>query len=115
MTFSDEVVTSFEEHFTGSPTTIEAKDNMQICYGLLDAFDELEFRKAFLILNYIGRKKLEDVVSADRLQTLKMIKEMDRFEAEITVHFSIAIPPVNALKLLSSVHIYCFSCYLTVS
>ncbi|KAK6941468.1 RNA-dependent RNA polymerase, eukaryotic-type [Dillenia turbinata] len=48
----------------------------------LEALAELEFRKAFLILSYVGRHKLEDAISADEIRALKDVP-MPRFEAVI--------------------------------
>ncbi|KAL2924650.1 putative RNA-dependent RNA polymerase 3 [Bienertia sinuspersici] len=49
---------------------------------VLEKLNEFEFRKAFLILNYIGRSKLEDVVSADKFQVYQRLS-MREFEIEI--------------------------------
>ncbi|KAL6984748.1 RNA-directed RNA polymerase [Sarracenia purpurea var. burkii] len=46
------------------------------------ALSELEFRKAFLILSYIGRNKLEDLMSAQDILGLKNLP-MGIFEAEV--------------------------------
>ncbi|GLT98518.1 hypothetical protein SLE2022_160200 [Rubroshorea leprosula] len=47
------------------------------------ALGELEFRKAFLILNYIGSKKLEEAIpSADWIRNLKGLA-MEEFESEV--------------------------------
>ncbi|XP_058074194.1 probable RNA-dependent RNA polymerase 5 isoform X2 [Magnolia sinica] len=48
----------------------------------LQALGELEFDKAFLILSYIGKKELEDVLSLDSLERLKNLP-MARFESEL--------------------------------
>lgn len=48
----------------------------------LVALGELEFRKAFLVLSYIGRHKLEDVISDDEIRKLKDL-EMGEFESEL--------------------------------
>ncbi|XP_077209951.1 putative RNA-dependent RNA polymerase 5 isoform X2 [Tasmannia lanceolata] len=45
------------------------------------ALGELEFKKAFLILSYIGRKKLEEVMPVDKIQELKYLP-MHTFEPE---------------------------------
>ncbi|XP_021723566.1 probable RNA-dependent RNA polymerase 5 [Chenopodium quinoa] len=57
---------------------------------VLDAFEKLEFRKAFLILNYIGRLKLEDVVSADQIMSYQRLSMRD-FEVEIWNDFGKSI------------------------
>nr|TKS00089.1 putative RNA-dependent RNA polymerase 5 [Populus alba] len=48
----------------------------------LVALGELEFRKAFLILNYLGGKNLEEVVSADQIRGYKDLP-MREFESKI--------------------------------
>ncbi|KAL9440712.1 hypothetical protein AB3S75_019390 [Citrus x aurantiifolia] len=46
------------------------------------ALGELEFRKAFLILSYIGEKCLEEVITADEIRGMRDFK-MARFESEV--------------------------------
>ncbi|KAJ4708521.1 RNA-dependent RNA polymerase [Melia azedarach] len=46
------------------------------------ALGELEFRKAFLILSYIGEKNLEEVITADEIRGLKDL-QMVGFELEV--------------------------------
>ncbi|KAK0572519.1 hypothetical protein LWI29_032755 [Acer saccharum] len=46
------------------------------------ALGKLDFRKAFVILSYIGKKSLEEVTTADEIQRLKDLR-MDQFEAEV--------------------------------
>ncbi|KAG8636202.1 hypothetical protein MANES_16G110000v8 [Manihot esculenta] len=48
----------------------------------LQALGELEFRKAFLILSYMGSYKLEEVISADKIRAMGHLP-MDKFEAEV--------------------------------
>ncbi|XP_021641706.2 probable RNA-dependent RNA polymerase 5 isoform X2 [Hevea brasiliensis] len=48
----------------------------------LQALGELEFRKAFLILSYIGGYKLEEVLFADEIRRMEHLP-MAKFEAEI--------------------------------
>ncbi|XP_022731132.1 probable RNA-dependent RNA polymerase 3 [Durio zibethinus] len=50
----------------------------------LMALGELEFRKAFLILSYIGLERLEEVTTADKIRRLKDLA-MDKFEEEVWV------------------------------
>ncbi|XP_021276524.1 probable RNA-dependent RNA polymerase 5 isoform X2 [Herrania umbratica] len=50
----------------------------------LVALGELEFRKAFLILNYIGSETLEEVTTANGIRRLKDLA-MDKFEEEVWV------------------------------
>ncbi|KAK1360290.1 RNA-dependent RNA polymerase [Heracleum sosnowskyi] len=56
---------------------------------------ELEFRRIFLVLNYIGRKKLEDVVSEEDAYKILQMRgyPMERFESQLWTmygHFSFA-------------------------
>ncbi|KAF8370200.1 hypothetical protein HHK36_031764 [Tetracentron sinense] len=48
----------------------------------LMALGELEFRKAFLILSYIGKKRLEDVIAVDVIKKMKNLP-MAQFESEV--------------------------------
>lgn len=48
----------------------------------LVALGELEFRKAFLVLSYTGRKKVEDVISPEEIRKLKEL-EMGKFKSEL--------------------------------
>ncbi|XP_054786888.1 probable RNA-dependent RNA polymerase 3 isoform X2 [Prosopis cineraria] len=48
----------------------------------LVALGELEFRKAFLLLSYIGEESLERAITADKIRSLKMLP-MCKFEEEI--------------------------------
>uniref|UniRef100_A0A1D1XGI4 RNA-dependent RNA polymerase n=1 Tax=Anthurium amnicola TaxID=1678845 RepID=A0A1D1XGI4_9ARAE len=52
----------------------------------LVALGELDFQKAFLILSYIGNKKLEEVISVNTIRELKTLP-MSSFEAEIWTSF----------------------------
>ncbi|KAI6679540.1 hypothetical protein NL676_033421 [Syzygium grande] len=47
----------------------------------LKALSELEFRKAFLILNYIGEGNLEDAIDSDRIRLLKDLRLIEFEEA----------------------------------
>ncbi|KAH9800961.1 putative RNA-dependent RNA polymerase 3 [Citrus sinensis] len=46
------------------------------------ALGELEFRKAFLILSYIGENSLEEVITADEIRGMRDL-QMARFESEV--------------------------------
>ncbi|XP_039018521.1 probable RNA-dependent RNA polymerase 5 [Hibiscus syriacus] len=48
----------------------------------LVALGELEFRKAFLILSYIGQNRLEEVIPADKIRSYKNLA-MDEFERKV--------------------------------
>ncbi|KAK9715398.1 hypothetical protein RND81_06G162200 [Saponaria officinalis] len=100
LNFSDEVVASIVEHFVGSSTSSDAVANTQkdhftgtntasaekaytqMSNSVPDAFAELEFRKAFLILNYSGGEKLENLITAEKIQSLSRL-DMNSFEVHI--------------------------------
>ncbi|OIW03701.1 hypothetical protein TanjilG_29736 [Lupinus angustifolius] len=50
--------------------------------AVMEAFGELEFRKAFLLLSYIGGESLENAITAEMIRSLKDLP-MVRFEKEI--------------------------------
>ncbi|XP_020248620.1 probable RNA-dependent RNA polymerase 4 isoform X2 [Asparagus officinalis] len=54
----------------------------QLHDGVMQALGELEFRKAFLILSYAGRKKVNDIVSVDLIMKLKSLS-MANFEQQL--------------------------------
>ncbi|XP_059285931.1 probable RNA-dependent RNA polymerase 3 [Lycium ferocissimum] len=57
------VTTSFQRyHYDPRPSEFIERANTQGISEQLLALSKLEFRKFFLILNYIGRRKLEDVI-----------------------------------------------------
>ncbi|TXG61454.1 hypothetical protein EZV62_012817 [Acer yangbiense] len=64
------------------------------------ALGKLDFRKAFVILSYIGKKSLEEVTTADEIQRLKDLR-MDQFEEEVWKAFGEKyIEPEDRQKLL---------------
>nr|KJB07221.1 hypothetical protein B456_001G008800 [Gossypium raimondii] len=65
----------------------------------LAALGELEFRKAFLILSYIGQNKLEQVITADHIRSLKNLG-MDEFEQEIWDSLGQCYARADRVKLL---------------
>ncbi|KAK2650448.1 hypothetical protein Ddye_017937 [Dipteronia dyeriana] len=74
------------------------------------ALGELDFRKAFLILSYIGEKSLEEVTTADEIRRCKDL-QMHRFEAEVWKAFGVNyIKPEDRRRLLvwdsGKTHIY---------
>lgn len=81
----------------------------------LVALGELEFRKAFLILSYIGSKRLEEVTTADEIRRLKDLA-MDKFEEKVWVslgkHY---VPPADRCKSLEweSGKTYDYRCYVS--
>ncbi|XP_022732295.1 probable RNA-dependent RNA polymerase 3 isoform X2 [Durio zibethinus] len=62
-----------------SNVVVEEKFSSQLM-----ALGELEFRKAFLVLSYIGSERLEEVTTADKIRRLKDLA-MDKFEEEVWV------------------------------
>ncbi|KAB2072347.1 hypothetical protein ES319_A07G009400v1 [Gossypium barbadense] len=70
----------------------------EVCPQLV-ALGELEFRKAFLILSYIGQNKLEEVITADHIQSLKNLG-MDEFEKEIWDSLGQRYARADRVKLL---------------
>ncbi|XP_031256497.1 probable RNA-dependent RNA polymerase 5 [Pistacia vera] len=69
----------------GSPLSSSTSSRIEGNRALIPqyvALGELEFRKAFLILSYIGKKKLEDAMTADKILELKDLS-MVRFELEL--------------------------------
>ncbi|KAK1397076.1 RNA-dependent RNA polymerase [Heracleum sosnowskyi] len=69
----------FPPHFnTNQESTSTISKQWQILF-------KLEFRKIFLLLNYIGRKKLEDVVSEEDAYKIQQMKSfpMERFEFQL--------------------------------
>ncbi|XP_048133878.1 probable RNA-dependent RNA polymerase 5 [Rhodamnia argentea] len=55
--------------------------NAQAVSPHLKALSELEFRKAFLILNYIGGGNLEDAIDSDRIRLMKDLRMIEFEEA----------------------------------
>ncbi|EXB59781.1 putative RNA-dependent RNA polymerase 4 [Morus notabilis] len=52
----------------------------------MEALGELEFRKQFLILNYIGRNELQSVTTAEEIRSLKNLS-MVQFEKQVWQRF----------------------------
>ncbi|KAA3457828.1 putative RNA-dependent RNA polymerase 5 [Gossypium australe] len=65
----------------------------------LVALGELEFRKAFLILSYIGQNKLEEVITADHIRSLKNLG-INEFEREIWDSLGQCYARADRVKLL---------------
>ncbi|KAJ7973799.1 RNA-dependent RNA polymerase [Quillaja saponaria] len=63
------------------------------------ALGELEFRKAFLILSYIGEKNPEEAISADKIRSLK---ELPMHEFEPRVWEAVGQHDIKNERLLSS-------------
>ncbi|KAJ7973801.1 RNA-dependent RNA polymerase [Quillaja saponaria] len=63
------------------------------------ALGELEFRKAFLILSYIGEKNPEEAISADKIRSLK---ELPMHEFEPRVWEAVGRHDIKNERLLSS-------------
>ncbi|XP_057969037.1 probable RNA-dependent RNA polymerase 5 isoform X2 [Malania oleifera] len=81
-TDDDAIRSPVPEHVIWSSSLSLETENGQMFSPQLVALGELEFRKAFLILNYVGWKKLEDVISANKIRELKHLP-MRIFEFEI--------------------------------
>ncbi|KAL8138279.1 hypothetical protein V2J09_004280 [Rumex salicifolius] len=69
------------------PSAIARKPCVQISGSLLHALHELEFRKAFMILSYIGRHKLEEVTTVEEIKDLAAVHSMGEFEDRIWYRF----------------------------
>ncbi|GLU09929.1 hypothetical protein SLE2022_267640 [Rubroshorea leprosula] len=82
----------------------------------LEALGELEFRKAFLILNYIGSNKLEDVTSADQIRSLKYLRMIDFEETVWNSLGRVNVPATDRCKSLDwesgKTHLY--HCHVSV-
>ncbi|XVF34908.1 hypothetical protein REPUB_Repub18cG0098800 [Reevesia pubescens] len=65
----------------------------------LVALGELEFRKAFLILSYIGSNRLEEVITADEIRRKKDLA-MDKFEEEVWFSLGQNFTPNDRFKSL---------------
>ncbi|KAI9128687.1 hypothetical protein K1719_000170 [Acacia pycnantha] len=71
------------EEYPGSASPSRAQGEAESSMSpQLVALGELEFRKAFLLLSYIGGESLERAISADKIRSLKTLP-MWRFEEEI--------------------------------
>ncbi|TMW86675.1 hypothetical protein EJD97_021024 [Solanum chilense] len=80
------VTTSFQRcHYDPSPSKFRDRASTRGISEQLLALNKLEFRKFFLILNYIGRRKVEDVITLhDVGDILDMIYQpMSHFESYI--------------------------------
>uniref|UniRef100_M0ZHN6 RNA-dependent RNA polymerase n=1 Tax=Solanum tuberosum TaxID=4113 RepID=M0ZHN6_SOLTU len=80
------VTTSFQrDHYDPRPSTFRDRASTRGISEQLLALSKLEFRKFFLILNYIGRRKVEDVIMLhDVGDILDMIYQpMSHFESYI--------------------------------
>ncbi|KAL4301789.1 hypothetical protein GQ457_10G000720 [Hibiscus cannabinus] len=65
----------------------------------LAALGELEFRKAFLILRYIGQNRLEEVITAEEIQSYKNLA-MDVFEKKVWGSLGQLYAPADRVKSL---------------
>ncbi|XP_074273775.1 putative RNA-dependent RNA polymerase 5 isoform X2 [Silene latifolia] len=93
-TTSEVMVDTKTDQFIGSATASKEKADMGMMDSLTDALTELEFRKAFLILNYKGRKQLEDVITAEKIRSLSRL-DMNSFEFHIWNDFGRGICKEN--------------------
>ncbi|XVE54202.1 hypothetical protein DITRI_Ditri03aG0061400 [Diplodiscus trichospermus] len=78
------------------------------------ALGELEFRKAFLILSYIGSERLEEVVTPDEIRNVKDLA-MDKFEEKVWVSLGQRYGPADRCKSLEweSGKTYEYRCYVS--
>ncbi|GMI89458.1 hypothetical protein like AT2G19930 [Hibiscus trionum] len=65
----------------------------------LVALGKLEFRKAFLILSYSGQNRLEEVITADEIQSYKNLA-MDVFEEKVWDSLGQRYAPADRVKSL---------------
>ncbi|XWS26784.1 hypothetical protein CRYUN_Cryun26dG0059900 [Craigia yunnanensis] len=80
----------------------------------LVALGELEFRKAFLMLSYIGSERLEEVTTAEEIQRLKDLA-MDKFEEKVWVSLGQRYAPAARCKSFEweSGKTYEYHCYVS--
>ncbi|GAB2292381.1 hypothetical protein Dimus_026623 [Dionaea muscipula] len=75
---------STRECSTSPPSFVERRGPIGQMSSLHSiALHGLEFRKAFLILSYIGRCKLEDVTSIEEIRCLQRLQSMRSFESHV--------------------------------
>lgn len=72
---------SLDKNRNFPPSILDGADGQRHSAQLV-ALGELEFRKAFLLLSYLGEKRLEDAISADEIRKLKDLP-MHNFELEV--------------------------------
>ncbi|XP_028781093.1 probable RNA-dependent RNA polymerase 5 [Neltuma alba] len=70
-----------EDPGTASPSRAQGEAELPTSPELV-ALGELEFRKAFLLLSYIGGESLERAITADKIRSLKPLP-MGKFEEQI--------------------------------
>ncbi|KAI9192350.1 hypothetical protein LWI28_021583 [Acer negundo] len=108
---TDEAVNSSQQRgFSSSSSNPRAATTMRTYIPQYVALGELDFRKAFLILSYIGVKSLEEVTTADEIRRFKDL-HMHLFEAEVWKAFGVNyIKPEDRRRLLDwdsgKTHIY---------
>ncbi|GAB4852644.1 hypothetical protein Ancab_016859 [Ancistrocladus abbreviatus] len=86
---AEDIMPSTREHQTASPSFDEWNVDVRMPSTHLRALHDLEFRKSFLLLSYIGRHKLEDVASVDEIHGLKEIQSMCTFESRVWNKFGL--------------------------
>ncbi|GMH16524.1 hypothetical protein Nepgr_018365 [Nepenthes gracilis] len=112
--FSDEIATRAQGPQIDSPLN-EWVAGAQTSTPHSCALHELEFRKAFLVLNYIGRSKLEDVTSVDDIKLLQELQTMWAFESHVWNKFGQHFcDKKDRLKYLDwdSGRRYCYHCHV---
>ncbi|EHA8586808.1 RNA-dependent RNA polymerase [Cocos nucifera] len=78
---SSPAFTSNRDDSTACPLDCEMPQR-QTASPQMEALGELEFRKAFLILSYIGKSSLQSAISVDFIQGIKFLP-MAQFELEV--------------------------------
>uniref|UniRef100_A0A2P2JAG6 RNA-dependent RNA polymerase n=1 Tax=Rhizophora mucronata TaxID=61149 RepID=A0A2P2JAG6_RHIMU len=108
-----------------TPMQLETSDNNPGIVGKpaispqLEALGELEFRKAFLILSYIGGAPLEKVISVGEIQTLKDLP-MYKFEEEVWTSLGSRCGYIKANERTKSIHwdsgkTHTYHCHVTLN
>ncbi|XP_042417528.1 probable RNA-dependent RNA polymerase 5 isoform X2 [Zingiber officinale] len=71
-----------EESLQSDPRYVAPSSSGQSISPQLIALGQLEFRKAFLILSYLGRYKLEETISVEFIKQIQWLN-MDQFESVV--------------------------------
>eukprot|EP00268_Persea_americana_P063087 TRINITY_DN8145_c0_g1_i6.p1 TRINITY_DN8145_c0_g1~~TRINITY_DN8145_c0_g1_i6.p1 ORF type:complete len:976 (-),score=152.62 TRINITY_DN8145_c0_g1_i6:356-3283(-) len=98
------------QYESGSSRSSPKKPRTQIASPQMLALGEFEFRKMFLILSYVGKKRLEDVLSMQMIRKLKCLP-MAEFEPEVWKAVGSHCIPEHRIKNLdwesNCTHLYC--------
>ncbi|XP_074574914.1 putative RNA-dependent RNA polymerase 3 [Curcuma longa] len=71
-----------DESLQSDPRYVEPLSSGQSISSQLVALGQLEFRKAFLILSYLGRYKLEETISVEFIKQIQSLN-MNQFESVV--------------------------------